>query len=156
MNNNIINRIKEVAQEYMSTGVSADKAFELATEAVKLEQAAQAKPEAPAKPPRKSTGAPAPEKVAYENRKGKTIMCTPKQVARFEELKAAAPERKEKFDAMCAEWERKHAVYKPSEELIAAIKHDRAKVTKAIAESKYGFIGTKKELAALKEQVLAK
>lgn len=107
---------------------------------------------------KKGTGkpAPAPAKVEYTKSNGNTIMCTPKQAARFEELKANAPERKAKFDAMCAEWERKHAAYKPSKALIDAIKANRAQITHEVAKTKYGFVGTRKELKALKDQVCAK
>lgn len=102
MNNNIINRIKEVAQEYMSMGVSADKAFELATEAVKLEQA-------PVKGERKGTGkaAPAPEAkaelVEFVKRNGEVKMVSPARAAAWDaarnrermtldEVKALKPE----------------------------------------------------------------
>lgn len=100
MNTNIINRIKEVAQEYMSMGVSADKAFELATEAVKLEAA-------PAKPARKGTGkaapAPAKELVDFVKADGTKVKCTPAQAAAWtkwrdrehmslDEVKALKPE----------------------------------------------------------------
>lgn len=108
---------------------------------------------------KKPTGKPAPapvEKVKYTKSNGEEIMCTPKQAARFEELKANAPERKARFDAMCAERERKHAEYKPSKDLIEAIKTNRASITHEIAKTKYGFVGTRKELKALKDQVCAK
>lgn len=102
MNTNIINRIKEVAQEYMSMGVSADKAFELATEAVKLESA-------PAKPARKGTGKPAPapeakpELVEFVKADGSKVKCTPAQAKAWskwrdrehmslDEVKALKPE----------------------------------------------------------------
>ena len=101
-NTNIINRIKEVAQEYMSMGVSADKAFELATEAVKLEQA-------PVKAARKGTGkaATAPEEkaelVEFVKKDGTKLMVTPAKAAAMEawrsrehmsldEVKALKPE----------------------------------------------------------------
>jgi hypothetical protein len=44
----------------------------------------------------------------------------------------------------------------PSEELIAAIKANRAEVTRKVAVEKYGFVGTKDELKALKAKVFAK
>ena len=110
--------------------------------------------------PRKGTGAKAPqpkaEKVEYTKSNGDVILASPKQVAHFESLKAQAPERKAKFDAMCAEWNAKHEAYVPSKELIEAIKHDRASITRKVAKEKYGFVGTKDDLKALKEKVLAK
>lgn len=102
------------------------------------------------------TGKPAPEKVEYKNRKGDIIMCTPTQVARFEELKLKGADAKARFEAMKAEWNAKHDAYVPSAELIEAIKHDRTKVTHKVAKAEYGFVGTKDELKALKAKVLAK
>lgn len=103
------------------------------------------------------TGAKAPvEKIPYKKANGDIVMCTPKQVAHFEELKANASERKERFEKVKAEWNAAHDAYTPSEELIKAIKANRAGITKAIAKEKYGFVGTKQELAALKDKVLAK
>lgn len=78
MENTIITRIKTVAQEYMSMGVSADKAFELATQAIALEQA-------PAKAAKKGTGKAAPqpkaEKVEFTKANGETVLVSPKQAA---------------------------------------------------------------------------
>lgn len=96
----------------------------------------------------KGTGEPAPEKVEYTKADGTVIMCTPKQAAHFEELKANAPERKAKFEAMCAEWERKYAEYKPSKELIEALKANPIMTRKEAV--KLGFVGTKDDLKALK------
>lgn len=75
------------------------------------------------------------------------------QQANDAKLKEHAQERKEAFDKMCAEWEKAHKKYKPSAELKAAIKADRCAITHKVAKEQYGFIGTKKELIALKESI---
>ena len=89
--NNIINRIHEVAQGMIAAGVEATKAFELATQAVALEQAQVPAPAAPVKP----TGAPAPkEQVAYKKVDNTVVMCSPAQAAAYEARKTHSDEER--------------------------------------------------------------
>ena len=82
MEKTIITRITEIADGYMAKGVSADKAFELATQAVALEQA-QTKRSRKQTPPQ-GTGKQAPELVEFKKRDNSTIMVTPAQAANME------------------------------------------------------------------------
>ena len=54
------------------------------------------------------------------------------------------------FEHMKAEWAEKRANYKPSKKLIDAIKGKQEIITHAVARDKYAFVGTKKDLDALK------
>lgn len=98
---------------------------------------------------RQGTGKPAAEKHEYVKQNGETILATQKQIDNWNE-------RKGKLEELKVEWEAQRAAYEPSEELIAAIKADRSKITREIAKAKYGFVGNKKDLAALKDRVCAK
>lgn len=67
---------------------------------------------------------------------------------------AQTPEqRKAAFEQMKAEWAEKRANYKPSTKLVKAIKANQVAITHAIARDEYGFVGTKKDLVALKAKV---
>lgn len=67
---------------------------------------------------------------------------------------AQTPEqRKAAFEQMKAEWAEKQANYKPSASLKKAIQANRAEITFAIAKEKYGFVGTKKSLQTLKDEL---
>lgn len=57
------------------------------------------------------------------------------------------------FEERMKAWNEKREEYKPSTKLIDAIKRDRASITHKVAKTKYGFIGTKKDLAWIKEGV---
>ena len=61
--------------------------------------------------------------------------------------------QKQAFERMQAEFAEKQANYKPSASLKKAIKADRTAITWAIAKEKYGFVGTKKSLQALKDEL---
>lgn len=110
------------------------------------------------KPARKGTGkaAPAKELVEFVKADGSKVMVTPAQAAAWSKWRDGAPERKAKLDEVKAEYEAKHAAYKPSDKLIAAIKADRCKITWKVAKEAYGFVGTKQELKALKAELFAK
>mgnify|MGYP003331420807 CR=1 FL=1 len=75
------------------------------------------------------------------------------QQANDAKLKEHAAERKEAFDKMCKEWEKSRKKYKPSHELIDAIKTNRCSITHKVAKEQYGFVGTKKDLLALKNNI---
>ena len=106
----------------------------------------------------KGTGAKAPqpkaEKVEFIKKDGTKKMVSPKQAAVWEAARNRSNGKT--LDEVKAEWNAKHEAYKPSAELIEAIKHDRASITRKVAKEKYGFVGTKDELKALKEQVCKK
>ena len=105
---------------------------------------------------KKATGAkaqPKAEKVEFVKHDGTKVMCTPKQAKAWE---AYRNREFKPLDEVKAEWEAKHKAYKPSKELKEAIKADRASITLAVAKEQYGFVGTKAELKALKDKVLAK
>lgn len=105
---------------------------------------------------KKATGAkaqPKAEKVEFIKHDGTKVMCTPKQAEAWEKWRGR---EFKPLDEVKAEWEAKHKAYKPSKELKDAIKADRASITLAVAKEQYGFVGTKAELKALKDKVLAK
>ena len=113
------------------------------------EQIARMCEDAPAKGKgKKATGKAAPAKaelVEFKKHDGTVVMCTPKQAAAWSKWR----DRDYKpLDEVKAEYEAKHAAYKPSAELIAALK---AKPLMTRKEAKaYGFVGTKDEFKALK------
>ena len=93
------------------------------------------------------------EKVPFVKKDGTTVYGTPAQVAQWTKWRDGAGERKERFENMKATWADKKASYKPSKELTDAIKANRASITHKIARDKYGFVGTKQDLKALKESL---
>ena len=106
---------------------------------------------------KKPTGKPAPAKaelVEFVKKDGTVKMVSPKQAAVWEAARSRSNGKT--LDEVKAEWNAKHDAYKPSKALIDAIKADRAKVTHKVAKAEYGFVGTKAELKALKDKVLAK
>ena len=68
--------------------------------------------------------------------------------------KRTPEERAQAFEQMKVEWGKKRDAYQPSTKLINAIKKDRCSITHKVAKTKYGFIGTKSDLDALKAKVL--
>ena len=94
---------------------------------------------------RKGTGKPAPEKVEFVKKDGTVKMVSPKQAAVWE----AARNREHKtLDEVKAEYEAKHKAFKPSDELIRALKANPVMTRKEAMA--LGFVGTKDELKALK------
>ena len=104
--------------------------------------------------PASGQGNPQPtvEKVAYTKANGETVMATPAQAKAWDDFKAHAGDRKESFEQMKATWADKREAYKPSKELVKAIQTNRASVTLAVANT-YGFVGTKQDLQALKNEL---
>lgn len=104
--------------------------------------------------PASGQGNPQPtvEKVAYTKANGETVMATPAQAKAWDDFKAHAGDRKESFEQMKATWADKREAYKPSKELVKAIQTNRASVTLAVAKT-YGFVGTKQDLQALKNEL---
>lgn len=133
------------------------------------EQIARLCGDAPARKDKKPTGKPArahsaaeieaaieaskhaPELVEFKNKAGKVKFVTPAQAAAWDKYRNR---NSKTLDEVKAEWEAKHKAYKPSKELKEAIKANRAGITLAVAKEKFGFVGTKQELKALKEKVL--
>lgn len=119
---------------------------------------AVAKALAEQKPVKKSTGnvQPEAEMVKYTNAKGETKLITRKQAENYtsrrhtDEEKAAWKAKREKA---LADFESKREGYKPSKKLIEAIKRDRASISRKVAKDEYGFVGTKKDLKALKDSI---
>lgn len=119
---------------------------------------AVAKALAEQKPVKKSTGnvQPKAEMVEYTNAKGETKLITRKQAENYasrrhtDEEKAAWKAKREKA---LADFESKREGYKPSKKLIEAIKRNRASISRKVAKDEYGFVGTKKDLQALKDSI---
>lgn len=102
-------------------------------------------------------GKPAPAKaelVEFIKADGTKKLVSPKQAEAWNKWKSNSNGKT--LDEVKAEWNAKHDAYKPSNELIEAIKLNRASITHKVAKSEYGFVGTKAELKALKDKVLAK
>ena len=78
------------------------------------------------------------------------------QARAWEKFRANAPERKERFEQMKADWDAKRKAFEPSKELIEAIKANRASITRKIAKERFGFVGTKEDLKALKDEICGK
>ncbi len=110
---------------------------------------------------KKATGKiqPKAEKVEYTNAKGETKLITRKQAENYASRKHTDEEKaawKAKREKALADFESNREGYKPSKDLIEAIKRDRASITRQVAKEQYGFVGTKKDLQALKAEVLSK
>jgi len=93
------------------------------------------------------------EKVAFTKHDGTVIYGTQAQVDAWTKRSESYASRKEAFEQMKATWAEKKASYKPSKALKDAILENRASVTHKVAKEKYGFVGTKKDLQALKESI---
>lgn len=98
-------------------------------------------------------GKPAVELVEFKKANGETKMVTPAQAEAWGKYRDGASGRKEQFEKMKQEWDSKREGYKPSKALKDAIKTNRAAITHKIAKEQYGFVGTKKDLQALKESI---
>lgn len=93
------------------------------------------------------------EKVAFTKHDGTVIYGTQAQVDAWTKRSESYASRKEAFEQMKATWAEKKASYKPSKALKDAILENRASITHKVAKEKYGFVGTKKDLQALKESI---
>ena len=98
---------------------------------------------------KKPTGKAAPELVEFVKKDGTRKMVSPKQAAVWEAARARSNGKT--LDEVKAEWEAKHKAFKPSKELIAALKANPVMTRKEAA--KLGFVGTKDELMALKHEL---
>lgn len=95
---------------------------------------------------KKPTGAKAPELVEFVKKDGTRKMVSAKQAAVWEAARSRSNGKT--LDEVKAEWNAKHEAFKPSKELIAALKANPVMTRKDAA--KLGFVGTKDELKALK------
>lgn len=107
---------------------------------------------------RKATGnvQPKAEMVEYTNSKGETKLITRKQAENYASRRHTDEEKaawKAKRAKGLADFESKREGYKPSKKLIEAIKSNRASITRQVAKDEYGFVGTKKDLQALKDSI---
>ena len=88
--------------------------------------------------------------VEFTKADGTTVQCTEAQAKAWEAYRSRSHKS---LDEVKAEFESKKASYKPSSALKDAIKRDRASITRKIAKEQYGFVGTKKDLQALKDSI---
>ena len=95
---------------------------------------------------KKPTGAKAPELVEFVKKDGTKKLVSAKQAAVWEAARNRSNGKT--LDEVKAEYEAKHKAFKPSDELIAALKANPVMTRKEAA--KLGFVGTKDELKALK------
>lgn len=94
--------------------------------------------------------APAPQKeyVPYTKADGTTVLATTKQVAAWDAFKS---QEHKSLEQVKKEFADKKSAYKPSQALVDALKANPAMSRKdALA---YDFVGTKKDLAALKREL---
>lgn len=105
--------------------------------------------QATAQPKGTRTQAPEEPKVAFKKRNGEVKMVSKAQADAWTAARDAADERKATYDA------RRKAFTSAAcpKALEDAIRKNRAAVTAQVARS-LGFVGTKQDLKALKEQIL--
>lgn len=108
-------------------------------------QIASMNEDAPARKGKKPTGAKAPELVEFVKKDGTVKLVTPAQAAVWD---AARNRQHKTLDEVKAEYDAKRKAFKPSKELIEALKANPIMTRKEAA--KLGFVGTKDELKALK------
>lgn len=103
----------------------------------------------------KTTKSPSPKEknVPFTKHDGTVIYGTQAQVNVWTKRSESYSDRKEAFEQMKATWAEKKASYKPSKALKDAILENRASITHKVAKEKFGFVGTKKDLQALKESI---
>lgn len=104
--------------------------------------------QAPAKG-KKPTGAKAPELVEFVKKDGTRKMVSKAQADVWEAARKRSEGRKS-LDEVKAEYEAARKAFKPSKELIAALKANPVMTRKEAAA--LGFVGTKDELKALKHK----
>lgn len=101
---------------------------------------------------KKPCGKPAPAKaelVEFVKADGTKKLVSPKQAEAWNKWKSHSNGKT--LDEVKAEWEAKHKAFKPSKELIEALKANPVMTRKEAA--KLGFVGTKDELKALKHEL---
>lgn len=91
--------------------------------------------------------------TAFTKHDGTVVMTTAAQAAAWEKHRDSYTDRVGNKEANLKAWADKRDAYKPTKALKEAIKANRASITLAVAKEKYGFVGTKKDLQALKDTV---
>lgn len=106
-----------------------------------------------AQPTATGTGKGKAKTATFTKHDGTTVACTPAQAKAWEAYRDGYADRVASKEANLAKFEADRKGYKPSQALIKAIKADRASITRKVAVEKYGFVGTKEDLKALKESI---
>ena len=88
--------------------------------------------------------------VEFTKADGTTVQCTEAQAKVWEAYRSRSHKS---LDEVKAEFTKAREAYKPSQALIKAIKADRAAITRKVAKEQYGFVGTKEDLKALKDEI---
>lgn len=91
--------------------------------------------------------------TAFTKHDGTVVMTTAAQAAAWEKHREGYTNRVANKEANLQAWGTKREAYKPSQALVKAIKADRASITRKVAVEKYGFVGTKDDLKALKDSI---
>jgi hypothetical protein len=100
-----------------------------------------------------NTGKGKAKDVAFTKHDGTVIYGTQAQVDAWKKSQDSYADRVAKRDENLKVWADKRETYKPSKALKDAIKANRALITHKVAKEQYGFVGTKKDLAALKDSI---
>lgn len=106
--------------------------------------------QAPTQSASKGKGKGKAKLVEFTKADGSVVKCTEAQAKAWEAYRSRSHKS---FDEVKAEFTKAREVYKPSQALIKAIKADRASITRKVAKEKYGFVGTKDDLKALKDSI---
>ena len=93
------------------------------------------------------------ELVEFKKHDGTIVMCTKAQAKAWEKYRDGYTDRVASKEANLKKFESDRKAYKPSKALKDAIKANRALITHKVAKEQYGFVGTKKDLAALKDSI---
>lgn len=88
--------------------------------------------------------------VEFTKADGSVVKCTEAQAKAWEAYRSRSHKS---LDEVKAEFTKAREAYKPSQALVKAIKADRAAITRKVAKEKYGFVGTKEDLKALKDSI---
>lgn len=123
------------------------------TEAQVQELIARAVAEALASNKKPTTSKGKAKTATFTKHDGTTVKCTPAQAKAWEAWRDGSADRVASKEANLAKFEADRKGYKPSQALIKAIKADRASITRKVAKEKYGFVGTKEDLKALKDNI---
>ena len=123
------------------------------TEAQVQELIARAVAEALASTKKPTTSKGKAKTATFTKHDGTTVACTPAQAKAWETYRDGYTNRVASKEANLAKFEADRKGYKPSQALVDAIKADRASITRKVAVEKFGFVGTKDDLKALKEKV---
>lgn len=123
------------------------------TEAQVQELIARAVAEALASTKKPTTSKGKAKTATFTKHDGTKVACTEAQAKAWEAYRDGYTNRVASKEANLAKFEADRKAYKPSKALKDAIKADRASITRKVAAEKYGFVGTKDDLKALKESI---